>query len=90
MEPPISFRRRGRARREGEGAARRAAADAPTTSRGDVVRGQYDGYRQEANVAPDSRTETFVAMRLIVDNWRWAGVPFYLRTGKRLPRRDTT
>jgi glucose-6-phosphate 1-dehydrogenase len=54
-----------------------------------VVRAQYDGYRTEARVAPDSRTETFVAMRLLVDNWRWAGVPFYLRTGKRLVRRST-
>jgi glucose-6-phosphate 1-dehydrogenase len=54
-----------------------------------VVRAQYDGYRTEARVAPDSRTETFVAMRLLVDNWRWAGVPFYLRTGKRLARRST-
>ena len=54
-----------------------------------VVRAQYDGYRAEPQVAPDSRTETFVAMRLFVDNWRWAGVPFYLRTGKRLPRRLT-
>ena len=54
-----------------------------------VVRGQYEGYRTEPNVRPDSRTETFVAMRLLVDNWRWAGVPFYLRTGKRLTRRVT-
>ncbi len=51
---------------------------------GDVVRGQYNGYRQEEGVAPDSDTETFVAMRAFVDNWRWAGVPFYLRSGKRL------
>ena len=64
-----------------------------------VVRGQYapgkiadkslPGYREEQGVKPDSRTETFVAMRLLVDNWRWAGVPFYLRTGKRLARRST-
>jgi glucose-6-phosphate 1-dehydrogenase len=47
------------------------------------------GYREEPKVAPDSRTETYVAMKLLVDNWRWAGVPFYLRTGKRLPRRDS-
>ncbi|HXG17102.1 MAG TPA: glucose-6-phosphate dehydrogenase [Calidithermus sp.] len=45
------------------------------------------GYRQEKAVAPDSRTETYVALRCLVDNWRWAGVPFYLRTGKRLARR---
>ena len=47
------------------------------------------GYREEEGVAPDSITETFVAMRLEIDNWRWAGMPFYLRTGKRLPRRVT-
>jgi glucose-6-phosphate 1-dehydrogenase len=51
---------------------------------GDVVRGQYDGYRAEEGVAPGSDTETFVALRAFVDNWRWAGVPFYLRSGKRL------
>jgi glucose-6-phosphate 1-dehydrogenase len=64
-----------------------------------VVRGQYeagfvggrsvDGYRAERGVAPDSRTETFVALRLGIDNWRWDGVPFYLRTGKHMPRRVT-
>ncbi len=62
-----------------------------------TVRGQYaagysdgeavPGYRDEEKVAPDSRTETFVALKLFIDNWRWAGVPFYLRTGKRMPRR---
>jgi len=50
----------------------------------DVVRGQYLGYREEEGVLPDSETETFIALRCYVDNWRWAGVPFYLRTGKRL------
>ncbi len=60
-----------------------------------VVRGQYfagavdgqlrPGYRQEPKVKPDSNTETFVAVKLFVDNWRWSGVPFYLRTGKYLP-----
>ena len=49
-----------------------------------VVRGQYEGYRAEKGVAADSETETFVALRAEVDNWRWAGVPFYLRTGKAL------
>jgi glucose-6-phosphate 1-dehydrogenase len=59
------------------------------------VRGQYTageidgkprlGYRQEPKVSPDSNVETFVAMKLFVDNWRWSGVPFYLRTGKSLP-----
>ncbi|HET9874622.1 MAG TPA: glucose-6-phosphate dehydrogenase [Mycobacterium sp.] len=47
-----------------------------------VVRGQYRGYRDEPGVAPDSDTETFVALKCEIDNWRWAGVPFYLRTGK--------
>ncbi len=66
----------------------------------DVVRGQYGpgwvegvevpGYRQEEGVAPDSTTETFVAAKLFVDNWRWADTPFYVRTGKRMPRRETT
>ena len=65
----------------------------------DVVRGQYEagwvegdevvGYRDEEGVDAESRTETYVAMRLRVDNWRWAGVPFYVRTGKRLPKRIT-
>jgi glucose-6-phosphate 1-dehydrogenase len=63
------------------------------------VRGQYGdgflngehlpGYRAEAGVPPDSKTETFVALKLLIDNWRWAGVPFYLRTGKRLATRHT-
>ena len=55
----------------------------------DVVRGQYASYRSEEGVAPDSTTETYVAMRLRVDNWRWADVPFYVRTGKKLPKRVT-
>ncbi len=50
----------------------------------DVVRGQYAGYRSEPGVHPESDTETFVALKCAIDNWRWAGVPFYLRTGKRL------
>jgi glucose-6-phosphate 1-dehydrogenase len=64
-----------------------------------TVRGQYGagaiggikvpGYRQEPEVATGSITETYVALRLFIDNWRWAGVPFYLRTGKRLPKRTT-
>lgn len=64
-----------------------------------AVRGQYDdgfiagspvaGYRKEPGVAKDSATETFVALKLMIDNWRWEGVPFYLRTGKRLPKRVT-
>jgi glucose-6-phosphate 1-dehydrogenase len=51
-----------------------------------VVRGSYEGYRNEPGVAPASTTETFVAMRLEVENWRWKGVPFYLRTGKEMTR----
>jgi glucose-6-phosphate 1-dehydrogenase len=64
-----------------------------------VVRGQYSagniggkdvpGYRQEQGVDPHSRTETFVSAKVLIDNWRWAGVPFYLRTGKRLAKRST-
>src|SRR6201997_4776233 len=64
-----------------------------------VVRGQYakgstnsksvPGYREEQNVSPQSRTETFVAAKLLIDNWRWANVPFYLRPGKRLAKRTT-
>ncbi len=50
----------------------------------DVVRGQYVGYRDIEGVAHDSQTETFIALKCYIDNWRWAGVPFYLRTGKRL------
>ncbi len=50
----------------------------------DVVRGQYTGYRSEEGVSPESDTETFIALKCSIDNWRWAGVPFYLRTGKRL------
>lgn len=66
---------------------------------GDIVRGQYaagaldagqmPGYRQEEDVSPDSDTETFVAIRARIENWRWSRVPFLLRTGKRLPRRVT-
>ncbi len=49
-----------------------------------VVRGQYIGYRKEKGVDPESDTETFIALKCRIDNWRWAGVPFYLRTGKRM------
>ncbi len=72
---------------------------AGSTVDGCTVRGRYAGgrvgdravagYLAEPGVAPDSRTETFVALNVRVDNWRWAGVPFYLRTGKRLPRRSS-
>jgi glucose-6-phosphate 1-dehydrogenase len=50
-----------------------------------VVRGQFRGYRQEDGVAPDSQVETFAAVKLYLDTWRWAGVPFYIRAGKNLP-----
>jgi len=53
-------------------------------SAGDLVRGQYAGYRSEAGVAPDSQVETFAALRLHLDSWRWAGVPIFIRAGKRL------
>jgi glucose-6-phosphate 1-dehydrogenase len=55
----------------------------------DVVLGQYEGYRDEPDVADDSMTPTYVALRLYIDNWRWQGVPFYLRTGKNLGRKLT-
>ena len=51
----------------------------------DIVRGQFKGYREEKGVAPDSKVETFAALRLFIDTWRWAGVPFYIRAGKCLP-----
>ena len=51
----------------------------------DVVRGQYRGYREESGVAPNSEVETYAAARFFIDTWRWADVPFYIRTGKRLP-----
>src|SRR5262249_62322185 len=50
-----------------------------------LVRGQFRSYRQEKGVAPDSKVETFAALRLEVDSWRWKGVPFYIRAGKNLP-----
>jgi glucose-6-phosphate 1-dehydrogenase len=59
-------------------------ASMPPLSPSDAVRGQYGGYREEDGVASDSETETFVSVRAFVDNWRWEGVPFYLRSGKRL------
>ncbi len=91
--------RRRRARRKGEGAARHSTADrgrdrrrtpcAPSTDQGWSTAKHVPGYRQEDGVKPDSTTETYVALKLDIENWRWAGVPFYLRTGKRLPKRVT-
>jgi glucose-6-phosphate 1-dehydrogenase len=98
MEPPVSFQ--ADAVRDEQNKILRAiqpftAEDVLTKT----VRGQYGegiiegervpGYREEPDVPPDSRTETFVAMKLSMDNWRWADVPFYLRTGKRLGARHT-
>ncbi|HEY8168898.1 MAG TPA: glucose-6-phosphate dehydrogenase [Candidatus Limnocylindrales bacterium] len=97
MEPPIAFE--ADALRDEKLRVLRAVEpdwDVERVSR-DVVRGQYAagwiggrqvaGYHDEPEVAPNSRTDTFVALRLEVQNWRWADVPFYLRTGKRLPKR---
>ena len=95
MEPPIEF---GADAVRGEKVKVLHALQPPAED--DVVRGQYrhgnasgkevPGYRDEDRIASGSSTETFVAARLFVDNWRWAGTPFYVRTGKRLPRRTTT
>jgi glucose-6-phosphate 1-dehydrogenase len=95
MEPPVSFD----ADVVRDEQVKILRAIAPLED-GDVlhraVRGQYGpnhdglaGYRQEPNVSPTSRTETFIALKILIDNWRWAGVPFYIRSGKRLPRRAT-
>ena len=79
MEPPVSLQPKAL------GQEREKVFDAMTPLLpGDAVRGQYVGYREEDGVAPDSETETFVALRARVDNWRWEGVPFFLRTGKRM------
>jgi glucose-6-phosphate 1-dehydrogenase len=102
MEPPIAFSAESVRDRKMD-ALLAVQPLAPTTGDGwtrrDVVRAQYGpgwvngaevaGYTQEPNVDQSSTTETFVAARVQLDNWRWAGVPFYLRTGKRLPKRTT-
>jgi glucose-6-phosphate 1-dehydrogenase len=98
MEPPVSFD----AEVVRDEQAKILKALSPMTDEEVLtrtVRGQYgegmegankvSGYRSEPYVTPESRTETFVAMKLFIDNWRWADVPFYLRTGKRLPERAT-
>ena len=61
----------------------------PSIDPAHYIRGQYDGYRSIKGVRPNSRTETFAALRLEIDNWRWAGVPFFIRAGKALPVRAT-
>ena len=73
-------RLRGLAQRETQGLQGDAAAEPD-----DLVRGQFIGYRDEPGVAKDSDVETFCAVRLFIDSWRWAGVPWYMRSGKRLP-----
>ncbi len=98
MEPPAFFN--GNAVRDEKVKTLRSlvppqgAAVATRTVRGQYQTGFSGGrpvipYREEKGVAPDSRTDTFAAIKLEIDNWRWGGVPFYLRTGKRLPRRVT-
>jgi glucose-6-phosphate 1-dehydrogenase len=98
MEPPISFDADAVRSKKAEVIQAIHPID-PAHALTDAVRGQYDAgtvsgnqvraYSHEPDVAPDSATETFVACRLKIDNWRWAGVPFYLRTGKYLKRRST-
>ncbi len=97
MEPPATFE--ANALRDEKVKVLRAIARDPTVPVKDVVRGQYgpgwvaatkvEGYREEPDVDPASETETFIAARLTIDDWRWSGVPFYVRTGKRLPKRAT-
>ena len=98
MEPPTSFDTEA-VRDEKHKVLKAITPMTPEEVLQRAVRGQYGegivsdtlvrGYRKEDRVAPDSNMETFVALKLFVDNWRWAQVPFYLRTGKRLPRRVT-
>jgi glucose-6-phosphate 1-dehydrogenase len=99
MEPPVSFEADA-IRNEKNKIFRAVKPIEPDEVLEQAVRGQYgdgempDGerviaYRSAERVAPDSATETYVAVRLMIDNWRWAGVPFYLRTGKSLPKRVT-
>jgi glucose-6-phosphate 1-dehydrogenase len=95
MEPPIDFTAES-VRNEKVKVLRALHTPGPKS----VVRGQYGrgfvegeevpGYREEPGVAPDSMTETYVAAKLYVDNWRWADTPFYVRMGKRIARRETT
>jgi len=80
MEPPV--RNESETIRDEKVKVLRAA---PSIQAKNLVRGQYRGYRQEKGVAPDSKTETFAALSLEIDSWRWKGVPFYIRAGKCLP-----
>ena len=86
MEPPPSFDA-DRVRDEKVKLLRSVRPFEPREIDERFVRGQYRGYREEPGVARDSKVETFVAARLLVDNWRWEGVPFYLRSGKGLKRK---
>jgi glucose-6-phosphate 1-dehydrogenase len=98
MEPPIAYEADA-IRNEKVKVLQSIPILKPREVREKVVRGQYGpgsvegedvpGYRQEPGVAPDSTVETYVALELAIDNWRWAGVPFYVRAGKRLPKRVT-
>src|ERR1700688_1937737 len=98
MEPPISFDADAVRDKQAE-ILHAVQVPNPEDVLTTAVRGQYGdsvagrqrllGYRSESKVSPTSNTETYVALKLQIDNWRWAGVPFYLRTGKRLPRRTT-
>ena len=63
----------------------RSSDPSSTADPAHYVRGQYDGYLDIDGVAPDSTTETYAALRIEIENWRWSGVPFFIRTGKRLP-----
>jgi len=65
-----------------------AALKAPEEIAENMVLGQYEGYRQEPSVKEDSVTETYAAVRLFIDNDRWKGMPFYIRTGKKLGKRE--
>src|SRR3954468_19717371 len=84
MEPPAG--RDPRALHDAQVALFRAVEDANPA---EYVRGQYAGYRQIDGVSPSSQTETYAALTLHIDNWRWSGVPFYIRTGKKLPVTQT-
>lgn len=88
MEPPVSWDPDS-IRNEKVQVLKAVRRWAPSDCESVLARGQYEGYRSEKGVDEHSSTETFVAMKLHVENWRWAGVPFYLRTGKRLPEKTT-
>src|ERR687893_694324 len=98
MEPPVTFD--AESVREEKVKVLKAVRPIPEDEvENHTVRGQYtrgwvfgeevEGYREEEDVAPDSCTETYVALKVFVDNWRWAGVPFYIRAGKRMPKKAT-